>query len=352
MTGLAALAYPGSRALAGWGRHLAPFQPQGLWVGHFFVHRVEALARTAHEQHLDSFSALLLQALSLEETDNASRLAERICLPSSLIPQLVEPLLTQGFLRCEGTGWQVSTLGQQALRDGRFACFESRRQVFSFVECLDREGRRRAPPRYWNLPLLPASPWSPEETHTFPASELNECVRKPESWKKQVNFPANLVEIALPDSVNEYPAWQKVLIDKPETICLALVLSQINGGGPRMLGFPTRPGDWELTGNLPPLTLEDWPDFLGEAANLPPLDVLREVWRAWSRPRNLPGREVDACVLTLAGHRLLIKAPPKLVERLRQTRSDLLKGEAWVVLGLGPIRAVLMLELDESGGKK
>jgi hypothetical protein len=37
------------------------------------------------------------------------------------------------------------------------------------------------------------------------------------------------------------------------------------------------------------------------------------------------------------------------VERLRQARSDALKGEAWLVAGGGSVRELALLELVEAG---
>lgn len=45
MTAVAPLTFPGTRALAGWWRLLAPRQPRAMWVAHLLLHRIEALVR-------------------------------------------------------------------------------------------------------------------------------------------------------------------------------------------------------------------------------------------------------------------------------------------------------------------
>jgi hypothetical protein len=79
----------------------------------------------------------------------------------------------------------------------------------------------------------------------------------------------------------------------------------------------------------------------------PSADAWRQAWQAWSQTRSLPGGEVDACRLEPSGHRLVVRAPAKLLDRLKAAKSEALKGEAWVLAGAGRVRAAAMLDLVE-----
>jgi hypothetical protein len=44
-------------------------------------------------------------------------------------------------------------------------------------------------------------------------------------------------------------------------------------------------------------------------------------------------------------HRLLVYAPPRLIDRLRAARSDAVKQEAWLLAGEGRTRTAAQIEL-------
>jgi hypothetical protein len=54
---------------------------------------------------------------------------------------------------------------------------------------------------------------------------------------------------------------------------------------------------------------------------------------------------VEACRLERVDHRLLVHAPPRLIERLRAARSDAMKQEAWLLAGVGRIRSAAQIDL-------
>jgi hypothetical protein len=63
----------------------------------------------------------------------------------------------------------------------------------------------------------------------------------------------------------------------------------------------------------------------------------------------LPSADIERCSTQLLDARLLIQAPHRLIDRLRMSRSDALKGEAWVLMGDGPVRRAAVLEVAEAG---
>src|SRR5262249_34405209 len=141
------------------------------------------------------------------------------------------------------------------------------------------------------------------------------------------------------------PSWQQVVIDRPERL-LVVMVSVAGETGRKLLGFPVKQEGWVLQANEPVFAIRDkWDELFPELSTPPPAPVWREAWRAWCQPRGLPASETDACVVELQGVRLLVKAPAKLIDRLRADRSDAVKGEAWVLAGDGPIRAAALLEL-------
>ena len=44
-------------------------------------------------------------------------------------------------------------------------------------------------------------------------------------------------------------------------------------------------------------------------------------------------------------HRLIVRAPARLADRLRQGRSEALRGEAWLLAGTGQIRHAALIDL-------
>jgi hypothetical protein len=71
----------------------------------------------------------------------------------------------------------------------------------------------------------------------------------------------------------------------------------------------------------------------------------QEAWRDWCRQKQLPAGEVESCTLTCAAQRLEVSAPPRLVQRLQAAKSDLFKGDAWLLVGDGYVRSAMQLSL-------
>jgi hypothetical protein len=68
----------------------------------------------------------------------------------------------------------------------------------------------------------------------------------------------------------------------------------------------------------------------------------------WCQPRGLSAAEIETCPLQRVEHQLRVTLGSRVVERLRSSRSDALKGDAWVLAGDGPIRTAAQLEIVES----
>src|SRR5262249_28239985 len=133
--------------------------------------------------------------------------------------------------------------------------------------------------------------------------------------------------------------WREVILARPEQLFLALAQAPADEGG-GLLGFAVRPDGWVLEREAPVLALPaGWREALAGLVEEPPPEAWRQAWQAWCQPRGVPAPECEACRLEPAGAALVVRAPRRLVERLRAARSDAVKGEAWLLAGAGRCRA-------------
>ncbi|MGH7172144.1 MAG: hypothetical protein ACRELF_06965, partial [Gemmataceae bacterium] len=244
-------------------------------------------------------------------------------------------------LHCNGSGlWQMTLAGRDALVTGTLSVSAEERRTFVFV---DNSSLSR-PPHFLPLELGPArllGPTSPEAAGcSFDVAYLEACIRQSPEWKARSRFPMD-VEALLPLASN----WRRVILDSVEVRSFVFIRTIPASGEPLTLGFLIRPEGWALESD-PLLTLAaDCEDALPDLAAEPALEMWRQAWQTWSHPRGLPPAEVEACRLERVDHRLLVHAPPRLIERLRAARSDAVKQEAWLLAGDGRTRTAAQIEL-------
>jgi len=363
MTAAPALAFPGGRAVAGWWRQLASYQPRALWVGHLLFHRVEALVRLARPRRPDRLALLLLRALGLEEGQPLDRLNQRLHLGHQFLGQALAALRTEGLVRADAGGrWSLTDPGRGTLEHGEHPQVVDERRVFHFAE----SGRPGHPPHFVRLGEHGGVSWLAGAGWHFDVGELRACLGQPPRWKQAHGFPQEVVEVVPPGpdraarpaeeggepasgsgAQGAVPEWQRVILDQPERLPAALVLAPAAEGGDRLLGFEARQPGWVLGTAAPVLAVPgDWHGPFPELEE-PPLTVWRQAWRAWGQPRGIPGSEADACGLERLDYRLRVAAPRPVVERLRLARSDALKGEAWLLGGEERIRPAALVEVVE-----
>ncbi len=340
------LPFPGSRTLAQWWRQLQPVHPRALWVGHLYLHRLEAPVRSARRVKLDPLAHLVLQALSLEPAASAccgdavcaERLPERLHLPAAVLHQILNTLQKDALVQQAGGGWITTERGRQGLQQQEYPVERQERRVFPFVERLDEQGQRRLPPQYLPLGECPATPWHVQESEQLDPALLMEAVRQPPAWKQEFGFPGDVAEAGAEVAS---ASWRRVLVDRPEQVFLALAQC-----GTEVLGFAVHVDSWALA-DTPvlrlPLTAAQsvWP-LLREK---PETGLVREAWLGWCRQRSLPMGEADASELSYHLDRVEVRAPERLLHRLRSARSDVFKGEAWLLLGTGPLRPAVVLQM-------
>jgi hypothetical protein len=361
MTGATSPAFPGSRKLAGWWRQLAPYQPQALWVGHFLLHHVEALVRVSQACRPDPFTLFLLRALALSVSDFTADatgaaqileyLDEHLHLGRQVLHQALRGLETDGLAQsCPSGRWTITGLGRDALERHEYPRAAHERRSFYFIESAEPNGPDRPPPHYVNVHYATGISWAVADDTHFDVGTLESCLRQPVEWKQQHGFPVNVQEVvragsARPPGALAPPAWQSVIVDRPERIAAALVLTAAGA----LVGLAIRPDGWTLQAGSPLFAIQaHWSTvFPNLPPELPPA-MWRLVWRSWCESRGLPGDEAEACVVEQHGERLRVIAPPRLIERLRATRSDVFKGETLLLAGEGKVRTGAVVHLVEA----
>ncbi len=341
--------WPGSRVLLAWWRELAARKPQQLRLSHLLVHRVEALVLVRRPRPLDRWQRSLLALASTHLSHGGELLNSLTALQMDVqvLGQLVRELAESGLLHRNGSGrWQMTPEGRHALETGAVSIATEERRTFPFV---DNSALGR-PPHFLPLELGPprlAEPAAPEAAScSFEAASLEACIGQTLQWKARLHFPTD-VESLLPPRPDESPAvnWRRVILDTVEHRLCAFIHTAPSSAAPRLVGFSVRPEGWTVEPQ-PLLALADgWEEALPDLAEEPSPQLWQQAWQSWAHPRSLPQAEVTACRLERVDHRLLVHAPPRLIDRLRAARSDAIKQEAWLLAGEGRTRTAAQIEL-------
>jgi hypothetical protein len=348
MDSASSLAYPGSRVLAGWWRQLEPHRPAALWVGHLFVHRVEALVETAEAQPLDPLALYVLRAVAVDapepapEVQLSQRLPGRLHLPAPAVQRLLVQMQGRQLVqRCERGCWCLSEHGKAVLVAGADSSLQHQRYSFAFVESLTPTGRREGPPRFLALAECPAQPWVVDEAHHFDPTILGQCLAETPEWKREAGFPAGPVRLVTAVDESREEAWQRIMLDRPERVTICLVC----GADQSVRGFAVHSDTWKLDDRTPAFHLPGGSrDVFGDLALAP--SAWQEAWRMWCRQRALPLSEAEACRLRFDGIQLRVSPPESFAQRLRQAKHDLFREEAGLLAGDGYLRAVAVLRLE------
>lgn len=342
--------WPGSRVLLGWWRELLRRKPQQLCISRLLLHRVEALVRVGRSRPLDPWQRALLSLASTRvpcRGELVNSLTD-LQIDTQVLGQLVRELTDSGLLHRNGDGmWQMTPAGRQALDTGAVAVAAEERRTFLFLD----NSSLGQPPHFLPLELGPAriaaNPASKEAAGcSFESACLETCIRQVSEWKRRFRFPEE-VEALLRPRTNESLAmsWRRVILDVVEERLLVFIQTTQRSGAALLLGFSVRPEGWVMEPE-PLLELADgWQDALPDLTAEPSPELWRQAWQTWTHPRGLPPAEVETCRLERVDHRLLVHAPPRLIDRLRAARSDAIKQEAWLLAGDGRTRVAAQLEL-------
>jgi hypothetical protein len=335
MTAAAPMTLPGGKALVGWWRDCAAWSPRRLWFAHLILHRVEALVEVDQPGPLAGLARAALAFLARQQGAlSPAALAAGLDLELTLVATLLGRLREGGLVEFAGSdsAARPTPAGREFLQ-GRPAGRQERRS-FYFTDT--------RPPVY--LPLTPqaALPLPPPGGWRFDLGALEACLARPAEWKRRHGFPAEVVRLIWSKGSVDARTWREVPLDRPEQVYLLLV--EVAYG--TVLGLSVQPGGWELV-REPAVRLPAGAEVVESLAGEAGADAWRQAWLAWCQQRSLPAGEVEACKLEPAGHRLVVKAPGRLVERLRHAKSEALRGEAWLLAGTGRVRPAALIEVGQ-----
>jgi hypothetical protein len=346
MTGPSALAFPGSRTLAGWWRQLAPHQPKALWFSHLVLHRIEAPVQVRRSYRPDPLDSHLLRTLDYLERapdrpggPDVDELNRLLCLGPQVLYRLFDHLRRAGLVQEFCGSYRLCDAGRQALDKGEMVVTRQERRSFFFLEA--------SPPVYLPLRQAQTTPWVAGPDWCFDLEQFVRCMNRDPEWKQRHGFPLDVDGIArvVGEGDGQAAAWRHVVLDCPERLPIALALVASEGEATRLLGFAVRPDNWSLQGNDPTLEFDAWRDVFPQLAKEPPDHQWAEAWRKWCEPRSLPEAQTVACTFERQENLLRVHAPPRLIDRLRGLRSDVIRGEAWILAGEGLLRRAVLLEV-------
>jgi hypothetical protein len=331
--------FPGGRFLAAWWKQLAPLRPKALWMAHLVLHRVEALVRRTKSIDADVFTQLTLRALADGESE--AGVEALLSLDRQVVGRMLNELREQGLAdKDNSASWTLTGAGREALTHGRYQWSGHERQVLHFVE--NEAGR---PPHFLHL-LQPCTlPWSPAGDWSFDVGLLIQCTEQSSRWKLDHGFPSEIETVlGLRDSP-AIPPLQRIVVDWPCYLPAALVLAPAEDGE-RLLGFAVQTDGWVLQQQQVAFVVTaDRQEVFPDLANPPGPEQWRNAWQRWCQRRGIPDVEAEQSALEHTEHRIRIRTPGRLIERLRSARSEAFKGEAWLLAGTGRIRMAAQIEL-------
>jgi hypothetical protein len=333
---------PGGRVLAAWWKQLAPWRPRTAWFGHLILHHIDALVELSKVRPIDQLTQLLLEGVSLAPDDGPEELDARLRLGPPLLARLLRQLEDEGLVRRAALrGWTLTDTGRQARLHGSYPQAHHERRAFHLLHgdaphFLDVRDEFTVP--------LPAGP-----TGGFEAGALQACVNQPPDWKERHRFPADVravLHLRNGDVPGAGPApWRRVALARPERLPALLVLSD-GPGGPLLRGFGVRVEGWVLSAEQPAFDLgPGWRDVFPALAGDVPESAWRQAWLSWCQARNLPAEEATRASVAHQAPRLRVRVPAKLFDRLRSTRSDVLKGETWLLAESAPPCPLALLDV-------
>jgi hypothetical protein len=369
MTGsTASLAYPGSRAVAEWWRHVAPYRPQAVWVAHLSLYRVDALVRLARPYRADHLVLLALEAVAIDSGATLDRVESHLRLGIQLTGRILRRLATDGLVQLAENGWTLTHSGKRMLAGETILEAASERRSFYFIANAPHRS-----PQFLSLPPGVATPCPAPDLVEMDVSALVNCVDQPMDWKVRHGFPLDVVGVLQPgkesppihspenaDSSSNAPSqphaaerllppWQRVAVVHPESVILFVAsIPSADGGG--LIGFAVQQKGWVLQGREPIHFPEGWREAIPRLAEPISAQGWRQAWRSWARSAGLSSAQSADCHLECQGHHLVTTVPSAVFGRLRAARSEALKGEVWILAGDDRVRQAAQLQIIAGSG--
>ena len=283
-------------------------------------------------------------AISLEQAGSANpaapvgiaALEARLRLPIAVVQRVLSDMQDEGLLVRSADAWLTLDRGRHALEHGHYPDRVQERRIFPFLERLDSTGNRIGPALFLPIAECAGVNWPVDDAHRFDIAWLKACIDQPDEWQDAAGFPRDIEALASDMGPDD---WQHVVVDRPERVLLTLVLT----GSNERLGFAVKVDGWTLHDRTAALRLGA--GICPELAPEPTAATWQDAWRDWCRQKQLPAGEVDACTLAYHAPRLEVQAPPRLVQRLQAAKSDLFKGDAWLLVGDGYVRTATQLAM-------
>jgi hypothetical protein len=350
MTAAPALAFPASKALAGWWRHLAPYKPSSIWIAHLVLHRVEAPVIAQQPSPVDSLGLFVLKAVAVTPGATASTIAELLDLPAGFVRQVLNNLAADHLVyENPDSSWAATASGAEAIEHGIYTRAEFQRRPFYFVET-----EQAAPPQYLHLLNHPAmTDWHAHDAWRFDVNVLHNCLAEPVQWKTQRRFPDDVLRVAaLVCAETSRPAaradWQSIILDQPRHLLALLMTVGQHSNAQELLGFAIQQESLALKHDTPAFQLSaPWQQVFPALAQDPSLDQWRQAWHDWCRPRGLLLPEGENCPLERRGFKLRATLSNHLISKLRDIHSEVLHGDTWLLAGSGRTRAAATVQIVE-----
>src|SRR5207248_3051843 len=133
--------------------------------------------------------------------------------------------------------------------------------------------------------------------------------------------------------------WQRVVVDRPEHVVLALAVVSAEGAEDQLQGVGVEPRGWLLGIARPALTMgPGWREAFPELAAGPAPEAWYGAWRAWCQAHGVPLGAADACRQSRDGVVLRVAAPSELIGRLHSANGEAVRDEVWLLAGEGMMR--------------
>jgi hypothetical protein len=191
----------------------------------------------------------------------------------------------------------------------------------------------------------PSSAWHVEETAGFDMAWLHACLDQSPAWKETFGFPRELVAFTISaPAAGSAVSGDHVVLDRAER--LLVVFCQGSKPEEELLGFCVRPEGWLLNAAEPIMRLPAAGRVIASELESPVSpDSWKHAWQTWCQMRTVPAAQVNECTLSLEQERLHVAAPESLIHYLQAGKSDIFKGETWILTGEGYLRQAARLEL-------
>jgi len=331
------LVFPPGRCLAEWWGQVASFEPRVCWFAYLFFHQVEARVRILANAPLDRLHRLILRALEMQSAQTPETfwpaLDQRLYLGEPALRQIMRGLCETRLVdKNPASIFTLSQLGNEALATGEFPSERILRRTFAFVERLDIDGKRLDSPHYLAMQSSRGEAWEIKDEYQFDPAWLQECIEQSAAWKRDFNFPADVLELL---RTVDADSWDNVIVDRPECVPLALVETKQQ----QLLGFGIHRETWKLLASAPMVTVGPaWPRVFPVLTHEASADWQLSAWRMLARERGISDADAAACTVSAGENSLHITAPAKPGDAVRRLRNESTKGQTWTLAGEGAIR--------------